>query len=294
MYFCLLLLCAPAAVGVAALQPLLAWRAAGGSASGRVLEPWLKRLTSYFAAVGVLMVVLEGTGGDFQHVFWTTLFAEVCLFTAAGPAASAFVSTRGRDVRRMWLVIATLVCLALLPIATTTLWTDTLPGLREPGTTGRKVIELAGLGLGGGVPNWLLPRTEIEMERGLAHLPRDVTVPLNTLLAGAWMIVVLCAALLAVRCCLPQRWRPLAAACVPPTAASVVASTPSGLHALGPFAFDAGWFRPFDALSSGTWDADPAVLRAFGPVLVAALASVAVLAVVSAFTRPEHPPDPCA
>lgn len=279
---------------IACAAPFAAFARAYGDERPRALEhlPW--RASLGIAALGVVDIVLEGPGGvDAVHLFWRELVVLVCLFVAAGPALATLPSTRrdpdsASDLARAWWIplwtllalLALLVFVAVLPIALTNAFPDPDPPPAATNAPGRGIVQLASFGLGGETPAWLTPRTDAERERGLAHLARELTVPMGTLLIASWMIVVLVALFVAARVCVPKRMRDVVLACAPPIVALCVAFTPGGARELGGVLFDAAWFGPDSARQSGMWESDPEVLRGFGGVVGAAVIALAVLVVV--------------
>lgn len=146
------------------------------------------------------------------------------------------------------------------------------------------LLELAKFGLGGPQPDFLEPKSELELARGLAYLPRALSVS-----AG----VVNCAAVLAIAYGLLR----LIAGRLKETRQR------AGFRLLGPWilwmalivisgppggALDPGLLLPGGIEQSGLWESAPSSLRAFGPVL--ALGAISV--VLSAFPTRRGPASP--
>ena len=126
-----------------------------------------------------------------------------------------------------------------------------------PRNLGRPVagaLEVARLGLGGPVPDVLVPVNDAGVERGLGFLPREITVTIGGLVAGATLWIATCLIALAGGLLRSARAR-------------------LGVFLFAPFVVAAAMLfapMPFGMLQRPLWDADPALLRAFGPLLVLA------------------------
>jgi hypothetical protein len=289
--YSLTLFCMPIAFAVCVLHTASAWRRA------RLRAGWFALATVALAhhapivLLGVVAAALEcGGWTDWLHMFWSLQITLVCLFVASGPALSSIAHARhdplephpfarpGPSSVRAWMFLALIAALAVLPIGFENLWPDPYPPLRASGAPGSRIVQLASFGLGGEIPPWLVPGTDLERQRGLAHLARELTVPMGTLLIGAWAIIAFCTLALLVRWCVALRWRDLVCAWAPPGVALGVALAPTGWIDLFGVGFDPGWFGPFSAQDSGMWRSHPVVLRGFGPVIAAAAAAALVLA----------------
>jgi len=266
----------------------------------------LTRSATVFARRFAVAVALAGLGlgvvqramyTDWVHLFWLAQVPLVALFLVSGillattwrddtaGLAARMPSAASNPARRWrsgaWTFLALDAALAFMPLVLTIALPEDRPGPRDLGRPAQRLADLALWGFGGPLPECLAPITEPEIQRGVGHLPREVTVPMGALLIGAWLWIAFCALACTGRALPSLRarrafflWAPfvflLAVQCVGPVSLGW---------------FDPRFFAPVGALDSGIWTSYPTVLSSFGPVLAVALACALAMAALTGGLR---------
>jgi hypothetical protein len=237
------------------------------------------------AAVAILclvLAVLDRIGHrNWVHLFWTTQIPLVGAFFCSG----VFLVVFWRDAedqreitdsktallaRRPLVFLAIVAVFACAPLVLTALYPEVISTGRNLGEPVRRIRELAAYGFGGARPEAL----------GVSGgLPREVTVPMGLLLIGSWIAIFFGAIAVAARCIRAPNVR-RAFLLLAPLAVGMTTFFLGEVGPKGGTILQPGFFWPFDARDSGIWRSDPAVIASFGPVVLAALASVAALVVL--------------
>jgi len=268
-------------------------RRIGGHADARVFRnfAWYALLT--IAVAGNLQSLLSWSlDRDWVHLLWSAEYTLFSLFLASGawlaeltvePGSGEPGEAAPRARARTWLPAALFALVASLPLLLLELLPRPDPPARESGAPTLRLIELARFGLGGERPAFLAPETAIEHERGLAHLAREVTVPMGSLMIGAWIAIAVVVLALLLRCAVPRRWRALLGALAPPAVVLLHISLGSMQPTWLGLPVEADWIVALARGESGIWASDPSTLRSFGPLLLTALVAVACLASVRVY-----------
>jgi hypothetical protein len=220
-------------------------------------------LTWLWWAVQIPLVSLFLTSGVFSAGVWSA---------DHGPDNSSPNAVRGpHPFRGPLTFFAFTVVLAIEPLVLEVLSPLDPGNRRVSGAPAHDILQLASWSFGGALPDCLVPFASEGIARGVGFPPRDVTVPMGSLLIAAWTSIAFVAVALVARC-LPSRPAQLAASVMVPPALGTVflfVTRPIG-------AFDPRFFGPESCFDSGIWRSDPPVMRTFGFVLAAAVVSVAV------------------
>ena len=130
------------------------------------------------------------------------------------------------------------------------------------------LLDLAAWGFGGPLPDFLEPQHRLQIERGVGHLPRDVTLSMGASLIAAWLWIAFCVLSLAGRALRNQRHR-IGFYLVAPSgvAAFVLLWSLTGLGQ-GPV-IDPRFFGTASE-SSGIWMSEVGTMRSYGPLLAVA------------------------
>ncbi|HTF88457.1 MAG TPA: hypothetical protein VK843_08610 [Planctomycetota bacterium] len=230
--------------------------------------------------------------GDRVHLFWTAQLPLIGLFFLSGallgiafqsepeprePVAPPTLEQLVTPKRAPWWFLAMMASLGVLPLVLIAGSPWTSAG-RDVGAPIRRLVDVEQWGLGGALPECLTPITPEESARGVGHLPREVTVPMGTILIATWLWISFCALALVGRMLPWPRIRRAFLLLSPPVL--VASSFGPACHTEA----SSWWFDPrfFWGLSqhSGIWSSDPLVMRSLGPLLLIALASTAVLAIL--------------
>ncbi len=230
--------------------------------------------------------------GDWVRLFWMSQIPMLGVFMLSGallftiwPDDAEFrkeFASRGLEQRissrtnpALWF-LAIMTSLGVMPLFLIAIFRS--PEGRNIGAPIRRVFELARWSLGGALPEWLQPISFVDGARGIGYLPREVTVPTGTMLLAAWLWIAFCTIALIGRA-IPSARVCRAFLLLSPIVAGgvliVLART-----ALAP----SSWFDVLlfwiTGQDSGVWTSEPAVLRSFGPVLLAAVLSAIPLAIL--------------
>lgn len=222
---------------------------------------------------------------DWVHSVWAAAISLTALLFLAGPFLFAWASpsstqkSSGRiesyRLAHGWSFAAMALALGVLPLVLVTV-APALSG-RNVGEAPRRVFELVLWGLGGALPEALTPTTAQELARGVGHLPREVSLPVSALMQASWVIVIGCVFAIAGRCLPDARARRALLLFAPGAAGALVFVLAAVAHGNAPSLIDARLFLPLGNEDSGVWTSDPATLRSFGPVLLAALLAALVI-----------------
>ena len=224
---------------------------------------------------------------DWNHLFFATQYPLLGLFAGSGAllcrtwrrdaewidgSMASAAAARGPVRRRLsgaWIFLAMAATLALLPLPLEIALPEDRPAPRETGAPIAALGELIAWGFGGPLPAALVPDSEVppQVERGVGHLPRDVTVPFATTWLGACLWMCFCALAFVGRFAHTQPKRLIFFLLAPPLVA------PAWAWAFGEH--------------SALWKSDVWALRSYGPVLLAAL--LATLALAAAFAKERAP-----
>lgn len=183
-----------------------------------------------------------------------------------------------------WLFLAIVTSLALAPLVLQVAFPAHHLSGRNIGRPLSGLTELALWGFGGALPESLAPITNEESARGVGHLPREITVPMGTLLTAAWIWISFSALALVGRLVPSPRARRSFLLTSPTLLGIACYFSADGEHASSAW-FDPRFFWPLACEDSGIWRSDPVVLRSFGPVLLIALLCVLVVRITEHFER---------
>jgi hypothetical protein len=234
-----------------------------------------RRLFAFFAVTSLFVAVAYASVAlDAVHLFWSVQIPIVVAFLGSGPLLADAWRDDERGARSAWWFPASIAALAAAPIAVLEIAGGFSIG-RDVGEPSRRLLDLATWGLGGALPDYLAPSHELERQRGVGHLPREVTVPMGALLVAAWAWIAYCALAISARAIRGRRGRRAWLYVAPVVLGAVAVFLPGTRGAWG---FDPRFFGPDSARDSGIWRSDPEVMRGFGPVLVAALAAAVLYA----------------
>jgi len=207
---------------------------------------------------------------DWQHMYWSAYFPLLGLFLCSGvllcriwPADAAAIGVARPNARIGGLLYFMMsLSLGLAPLFLEIVIPESPPSGRNIGAPLQRLWDLVAWSFGGPLPECLSPNTGEEIARRVGHLPREVTVPMGTLLFVAWQWTAFCALALVGRVLLPRPER---------LAFYLVAPALLGIVWMVLFA------GPFD---NAVWTSDPGLMRSFGPVLLGALIAALVLLLV--------------
>ena len=216
------------------------------------------------AAYGITALVLAlvhwWMHPDWVHGLWSSVHPQILLAAAAGTFLVRDEWRRQTGAARFgwgpWVVLALLLALASLPAALIQWAPDPDAAPRNVGRPIAGTVEVARFGFGGALPETLVPENKAGEARGMGFLPREVTVPVGSLGTASILWIFLC---------LVQ-------------GTSLLISSPAlrrGYLLLAPFivfgllAVD----MPYGLKTRTLWRCDPELMRAFGPLLLAALAA---------------------
>ena len=257
-------------------------------AAARAVLPWGTRALFtlwFFAALAA--IASHVTFPDWNHDFWAAQVPLVALALGSGILLcrvwsddAAFLGRRARDATPKdreslphptiwaWTFFAMMLWFGFGP--TVMQWIDgprTQRAFANEHPLGN-LIELAAWGFGAPLPDFLEPEHRLQIERGVGHLPRDVTVPMGSSLIAAWLWIAFGVVSLAGRSLKNQRQRIgfylLAPSCM---AALVLLWSLTG-YGQGPV-IDARFFG-LGCESSGIWKSEPGTMRSYGPTLLVA------------------------
>jgi hypothetical protein len=270
-----------------------------GPAAARGAARFVRRASILFWVASVLLALLDRlVHRDWVHLFWTTQIPITTLFLCSGvllattwrdDAAAIEVedsSDASREQRRWGSARLFFAMVAGLPVAALLLQIalpEDRPSDSETGHPIPRLLALAAWGLGGELPESLWPITDEEHELGVGHLPREVTVPMGTMLVAAWVWIAFSALAMFGRLVPSPRNRRAFLLIAPTILGMACYFAPEGAGTWP----DPAYFWPEASRDSGIWTSDPPVLKSFGPVLVAALACALLLAF---FTRRRSEP----
>jgi hypothetical protein len=226
------------------------------------------------------------------HLYWSTQIPLTSLFLCSGVLLERtlredddFLDVRS-DIRwsvlrinPAWLFLAIVVSMSVAPLVLQSVFSEFPRTGRNTGRPFAGLSELVRWGFGGSLPESLAPITSEESARGVGHLPREITVPMGTLLVAAWIWISFSVLALIGRLMPSSRSR-RAFLLVSPTVigiACIVAAFAAG-ESWG--WFDPRFFWPVGRDGAGIWESDPVVLRSFGPVLMIALMCVLLMHLV--------------
>lgn len=264
-----------------------AWCEARGSDGAEGARAIALRLTYALAIAGALVALLERLSyPDWKHLYWAAQFPLMGAFYLSGATlarlwpADGQPAARARGWRGAAAFLALCIGFALLPLVLQLAIPDPDPPPRATGAPVARLIELAHWGLGGPLPASLRPEAT-DVGRSIAHLPRELTVPLGIALTAAWAWIAFCVLALGSRAIRAPRARRAWLLALPALAAALF------FHELVHASNDAalGWnlLWPLGAEHDALWRSVPAVLASFGPVLVvAALLGAALFAALAA------------
>ncbi|MEO7155857.1 MAG: hypothetical protein ABI054_14500 [Planctomycetota bacterium] len=239
------------------------------------------------------LVPILGESDDWLHLFWMAQIALVGLFLLSG--AFLFIAFEGEPEhdlqpasglleqlvtprRAPWWFLAMMTSLAVLPLFLIACLPFT-PADRNIGAPIRRLTDLVQWGFGAALPECLTPNTFEESARGVGHLPREVTVPMGTILIASWLWIAFCALALVGRILpWPRLRRPILL--LSPLILGVISFVAAFRGHASSWWFDPRFFWPTLAEYSGIWTADPLVMKSFGPLLLIAFGSAIVLAIL--------------
>jgi len=218
---------------------------------------------------------------DWVHLLWSAQLPMLALFLVSGlflcgPTSEDVSSKESRlevflRLRPAAFMFLALAAFGLWPLALQLLFPEDQPMARDLGEPVRRLFELAAWGFGGALPEALTPSTAEELERGVGHLPREVTVPMGSLLIAAWLWIAFATLAFAGRLLRPRRLRFVFGLVAPLLLALAFATGIfAWLNEVWPF-FDTRFFSPGSLNGAGIWESEPAVMQSFGPVLCTAL-----------------------
>lgn len=213
---------------------------------------------------------------DWTHQLWASTHPQFVLFVAAG----AFLvggERRGPDsgrawFRSPWILSASLLALAILPAALIQWAPDPGAAPRNVGRPFAGTLDVLLFGLGGPMPEALVPATPVGVARGMGYLPREITVPLGALSTCAFLWIVVGAIQFA------GAWLRLA-------------RLRHAFFLLAPFAVLPLILRPlpFGIQESSVWETDPTLIRGFGPLVALAVMASVLVPLVSHMIRRANP-----
>jgi len=247
----------------------------------------------------VLSVVFRFFARDWVHLYWSAQIPLIGLFLGSGALLcrtwradieESASKESLRSKRRWWpvssavLFLLMTLTLGIAPLLLEIALPQDNPASRDTGAPAHGLWELAVWSFGGPRPSTLAPITDMEIARGLGHLPRDLTVPMDTTLVAAYLWIAFCALAMSGRLIRSRRAR-LAFFLLAPLLLCVIDFCASGFlgethH--GPF--DPSCFVP-GSRDCGIWTCEPAVVGSYGPVLLIAIACTFVLALDLAVDR---------
>lgn len=249
--------------------------------------------------VALIFGALNWTDNDWGHLFWSSQIPLLILFLNSGallcrsrPGDALFLdgaqsesgepsrinlSPRSlRDNGSLWFMVMC-ATLGTSPLFLETLFPYEVPA-RNIGEPIPRTFALAMWGFGGALPEFLTPTNEAGIARGVGFLPREVTVPMGSLLVASWVWLAHCTLLLIGALIRPQRLRITLLILAPAMVGLAVLCI--RLYSPIPRLWDGLHLGYFDLMhgGSGIWDSDPAAMKALGPtVLAACCAGIAIL-----------------
>jgi len=134
---------------------------------------------------------------DWVHLFWSARVPLVGLFLGSGALLCCTWRTDAETVRRMlsegtpegspsyrvrgggWVYLFMTLPLGVAPLFLQIVLPEDNPSSRASGEPIRRLWELAVWGFGGPLPETLTPIAAWQVERGVSHLAREVTVPMQ-------------------------------------------------------------------------------------------------------------------
>ena len=197
---------------------------------------------------------------DWVHLLWNSTFPQLVLFLGGG----AFL-LRGRGGGGAWAGVL-LVCFVALALAPGVLLQLEPRPDAHPRNVGRPLaglLEVIAYGLGGPLPDTLVPQNAAGLARGMGYLPREVSVPVGAV-ANAGLLGLLLA-LVAIGGVWIERQR-----------------IRDVFHLIAPFALLPLTIRPLPLgiQESSVWDNAPLLLRGLGPLLTLSALATVVAAVL--------------
>jgi hypothetical protein len=271
------------------------WSVLLGGHEARLASRASRRVVCALWAASILLALASRiVERDWVHLFWSVQIPITSLLLCSG----AFLDATRRDdaasqahaSRSTWAFLVMVATLGLLPLLLETVLPEQRVIGRDIGHPLPRLFDLARWGFDGPLPEALSPLTDVERARGVGHLPREVTVPMGTLLIAAWgsIVFVLLAAI--------GRFVPTARA-----RRSFLLLAPTTLAALACFVLrptapvrptsaclDASFFLPLSSFDSGIWTSEPVVMRSFGPVMVAAILCALLVPLVTSYRLPDR------
>lgn len=213
------------------------------------------------------LALLWNASGDWVHLLWSVQYPLAGLWLGAGLLLVRVWPDDRRErpaLLRGWNG-AVVALLALLVLGSVPVLLTSIPATaagRVSGSPLAALLEAARYGFDGTLPASMQPEQADQIERGLGHPPRSVTVTMGSTLlaAGAWILFVALA--LAGRA-IPAGGARRAFFCLAPLVLAPATTVPFP---------DGAWDR-------GIWDNQPRLVMAYGPVLAAAAVAAVVLAV---------------
>lgn len=248
---------------------------------------------------------------DWVHLFWSAQVPLVGLFLGSGALLCCTWRTDTETVRRMlsegtpqgspsyrvrgggWVYLFMTLTLGVAPLFLQIVLPEDNPSSRASGEPIRRLWELTVWGFGGPLPEMLTPIAAWQVERGVSHLAREVTVPVGTTLIAAWLWIMFCVIAFFGRLIRAPKLRIALYLLAPALVLILPAAIDPCMEIVdratsGWGGFDPDFFGPVSCENSGIWTSEPAVMRSYGPVLLAALGAAVVLLlgqVAGRFTR---------
>jgi hypothetical protein len=238
---------------------------------------------------------------DWVHDFWAAQIPMVALFWCSGillcttwsDDAALLASTRAADdavpTRRpaplwssAWIFAGLLIALGAGTLALHIVFPPETMNPRATGRPAHNLVELFAWSFGGPLPVYLQPFKAEHVARGMAHLPREVTVPMGTTLIAAWLWIGFCALALIGRLVPLRRFR-IPFYLLAPIAIGAWGMAIGGSFDLRGIPFDTRYFSIEH--DCGIWKSDPATMKSYGPVLLVACVSTLVLALALLIRR---------
>lgn len=219
---------------------------------------------------GLSALTVVSSTGDWVHQLWSVMYPLLGLSVGAG---FLLVRVWKRDRVRpsgilgarngATLGLLGIAILGLLPVVTATLFGGAYLEGRVEGTPVPALVQTALYGFGGPVPDLMEPLHRAQFERGLGSPPRFVGVPMGATFFAALFIVAFSVIAFVVRGIRSERARRAVAFLLPALLAIGCGLT----------------MRGGGGLEDAVWTNEPWLVRAYGPVLMAALLSALTLGV---------------